>query len=333
MVAPTLTRDQWLDLRGLSIGSSDAAAACGESRYMSSQELWAIKLGRMPAPDLSGRRSVRRGNKLEAFVLEEYAVETGRRMLDPVADRATIERELTRDGACEVLGWVEHAERPQVFLRSTRYPWMTATLDGVSIHDNDGPETVEAKSLGHRQISDWGSEHSGIAPNEYRLQALHAHIVAPAVPTVALIALIGADDLRLVRERGDAPTVDLQSIVELERYFFECLRAGAEPTTETVAIESLRAARLALHPNDDGVSITLPDAALELHEQLQAASEKRLALEKTEKALKARLEGMVAPHTFGRLPNGQGVYEWRTKSRAAYQASASSWKQLTFKKS
>jgi YqaJ-like viral recombinase domain len=45
MTLKTLTRDDWLDIRRQSIGASEAAAACGESPYLSELELYARKLG------------------------------------------------------------------------------------------------------------------------------------------------------------------------------------------------------------------------------------------------------------------------------------------------
>lgn len=335
MVARELSIAEWRAMReslGVpTLGSSNAAAAIGESRYTSPQELYAQKLGIIERPDFSDSRAVRRGNRLESWAIEEYAMETGRRVLDSVRDRETIERELTSDGACEVLGWVAIDDaRFQAFLRSTRYPWMVATLDSLSIDPNEGLVIVEAKSLGWRQIIDWGNDSEEAAPVEYRAQVLHDLIVAPSARHAALAAIIGAADFRLVHERAVSPSMSLDDIVALERYFVECVRDGVEPITATIAGESLRRARMALHPDDSGTSMILPSEAVSLHYALVAAKADRSAAQARCEELKDRIESLIAPHTFGELPDGSGAYAWRTKSRAAHNVAGSSWKQLDF---
>lgn len=336
MVA-TLSRDEWLELRRLTVGSSEAAAACGESRYKSAIRLAAEKWGGVPPDYPTNLRAIRRGHAMEAFVLSEYEEETGCKLLptDTPADREAFEARITARGACEVVGWVEHAGRFQCFLRSRRWPWMTATLDGAAELPDGTLEVVEAKSLGWRQIMQWGDEDSGLAPIDYRMQVLHALAVTDAA-SACLVAMIGGDTLRLVRETAHAPTVGLQAIAEVERRFVECVRTQTDPDWDETSHEDARRVRHLLHPKDSGETVTLPEGVLELHEQRQATIAERLTHDRASRALKAdevalssRIEALLGGATFGTLPDGSGEYEWRTCSRKP--VAASSWKELTFK--
>jgi predicted phage-related endonuclease len=333
-----LTHDEWLAARRGTIGSSEAAAACGESQYKSALRLYAEKRGEIPDEFSGNERAKRRGHALEAFVLSEYELESGFKLLPTAteADRAEFERRITARGACEVLGWVESAGRPQVFLRSTRYPWMTATLDGAAVLPDGGLEIVEAKSLGHRQIVAWGSEESGIAPTDKRFQVLHALAVTDAA-SAALIAMIGADDVLVVRELAHAPTIPLAALVAVERRFAECVRDGIEPTWDESAHDDARAARHRLHPGDSGTTVVLPDDVLALHEEWYAVNGARLAanrnaneLEKRQKALSNQIEAAMQGHTFGKLPDGSGTYVWKSWERRGHTVAPSSGHKLTF---
>ncbi len=65
----------WLQWRDTGLGASDAATILGISPYVTPYELWLIKTGRKPPPDLSKNPHVRRGNKLEPLakaVAEKY---------------------------------------------------------------------------------------------------------------------------------------------------------------------------------------------------------------------------------------------------------------------
>lgn len=339
MTAAIITYDQWLALRRGTIGSSDAAAACGESPYKSALRLWSEKRGLVPEEYIPNQRALRRGHHQERFALEEYVFETGYPLLPTATDedRAEFERRIAARGACEVLGWVDSAGRPQAFLRSTRWPWMTATLDGAAELPDGSLEIVEAKSLGWRQLQAWGEADSGLAPTVYRFQVLHALAVTDAA-SAALVALIGNDALRIVRELAHAPTIPLDAIVEVERRFAECVAQDVEPTWDDAAAGDARRARYKLHPEDTGTSLVLASDALPLHEQLQAARTERLALGKRvallgeiETKLESALEALLNGHTFGVLPDGSGEYVWKKWTRKGHVVQPSEGKSIKFK--
>ncbi|MCX2499574.1 YqaJ viral recombinase family protein, partial [Plesiomonas shigelloides] len=72
-----LTHEQWLAIRQQGIGSSDAAAAIGLSRYKSPLTLWLEKTGRKACDDLSQNAAVQWGIALEPLLAQVYAKRTG----------------------------------------------------------------------------------------------------------------------------------------------------------------------------------------------------------------------------------------------------------------
>ena len=321
MSAPRIIhRDEWLALRKLSIGSSEAAAAVGEDEYSGPYRLWCEKTGKLAPEDISEKRAVRLGRKLQPIVVEEYAHERGVKI---VTDCAEVEALLQADGGCEVLGWVEGLEP---FVRSTRYPWMTATLDAVVRTEAGGIELVEAKAPGHRQLWKWGED--GTAPDSYKLQTAHALIVVSAVKVGVLVALIGGSDYREVRL--DSEHIPEKALLALERQFMDCVESNTPPQVD--GSPATAAAIKALHPRDNGESIALPGTALYIHEELQALSKAREDTDKREEELRTMLKALIGPSTFGVLPAGKGMYSFRTQERDGYTVAASEFRQLRFLK-
>jgi putative phage-type endonuclease len=92
----------WHEWRHLGIGASDAAVIIGENRFRSATELLQEKRG--PARDRGRNALMATGTKLEPEARRRYVARTGR----PVQP------------AC---------------LQSTRYDWLRASLDGLSVND------------------------------------------------------------------------------------------------------------------------------------------------------------------------------------------------------
>ncbi len=333
-----LNREQWLALRTGSIGASEAAAACGESKYCSALRLWAEKSGKQEREHVS-TFATRRGLALEAFGLEEYAYATGYRLLPTATpeDRAAFEQRLEALGACKVEGWVHERGRWQPFVRSTKWPWMTATLDGLAERPDGTLEVVEIKTVGMNAARDWGGDESGMAPTIYRFQVLHS-LAVTGVESACLGAVIGMDALRMVIESAHAPSIPIHSIVALEGSFARCLREGVEPDWDSAAAGDARKVRSALHPDDSGRTIILPADVMTIHVELQAWRTERLKLKKRVKDLETleeqaatRIEALLDGATYGSLPDGSGEYVRKTVSRAGYTVGPTTYPQLTFK--
>ena len=95
--------DAWREWRHKGIGASDASTIMGENRFKSAEVLLREKRG--PARDFGQNPAMARGTELEPEARRLYVAKTGREV------------------------------RP-VCLQSTRYEWLRASLDGLTIsHD------------------------------------------------------------------------------------------------------------------------------------------------------------------------------------------------------
>ena len=312
MVARTLTVPEWRALHGASIiGSGSAANVCGFG-YSSPLQEWGERIGTIPPDDVSDLDAVWLGREMEETVLRFHEKRSGARRIQfaTCEQREDVERALTAGGACEVLGWVEDR---QPYVRSKRYPWMVATLDGLCAQDRRW-RTVEAKYPGLRQMSKWAD---GTAPDAYRLQVQHTLITIGSISEGDLVALLG-HDYRCVSVALADTNVD--AIVALERHFVECVESSTEPRIDASA--SALSAFKALHPEDNGKTAILGAEAIELHKrlaQIDAAMEPHEAklkpLEKERAEIKARLSQLIGDHTFGALPDGSATYSLKTTVR------------------
>ena len=102
-----LPYEEWLELRKNGIGGSDAAAACGISRYKSPVELWMEKTDKMTPSEVG--ESTYWGTLLEGIVRDEFTKRTG----------------------IEV-------KSEKVLLRSAEHPFVLANLDGICTDPNYG---------------------------------------------------------------------------------------------------------------------------------------------------------------------------------------------------
>lgn len=137
---PVLQRTEaWLDARLKGIGSSEAAAAIGVSRWESKSRLWAIKLGLIPAREPTLPMLL--GTATEDLNAQLYQDATG------VAIR-----------------------RERRMLRSKAFPWMQASLDRRA-----ADRVVELKYSD--RSDDYGEPGTDEVPDEVLAQVIHQMVV------------------------------------------------------------------------------------------------------------------------------------------------------------
>jgi predicted phage-related endonuclease len=319
MTLKTLTRDDWLYLRRQSIGASEAAAACGESPYLSELELYARKLGMMPDPDLGSIEHVRWGNLLEPAIVEE----TCRRLeLRPLGIEESAER-LGGSPDVEIVGALEGR---QLFLRSIPHPYMTATLDGIAIDGDGALVSIEAKNTSAWRLEDW---QDGGSPGHYQIQVVHQLAVAAPISRGILAGLVGGNALKIApaMRREDAP---IAALIEVERAFWKRVQSAQPPKADGSA--SSASALKALHPDDNGESITLPLEMIALHEELSQLEDEAKQRSKKIESLRVLLREALGSNTYGILPNGQGRYSYKTQTRVERTQPASKSRVLRFSK-
>jgi putative phage-type endonuclease len=181
------------------LGGSDAAPALGLSPYKSALELYYEKLGEAPAVEES--EAMRFGTLLEPVVRGEYMRRTGKNV---------------------VFG--------QPMLRSERYRWMLANLDGRT-----DDRVVEFKTARDDKL--WGEPGSDDVPAAYLLQVTHYMIVTEA-QLADIAVLIGGSDFRIYTVPLKAELAEL--VIDGEREFWSAVESRDPPAPSTLAEINMR---------------------------------------------------------------------------------------------
>ena len=188
-----MTDDRWIEARRTGIGGSDAPVVLGLSRWRTPYELWREKRGEGdPQPESD---AMRWGRALEPLVRAEYIERTGRSVVVPDA-----------------------------IMRHARYPWMIATLDGIT----DGGRIVEIKTA--RSSEGWGEPGTDEVPDVYIVQVQHYMIVTGA-PVADIAVLIAGHEYRQYEIQAD--TELQQAIIEAEAEFWQRVESGEPPDPVT----------------------------------------------------------------------------------------------------
>lgn len=318
MTMNNLSREEWIKLRRASIGSSDAAAACGESK-VSPAELVLIKRGILGDPDLSNIEAVRWGRRLQGEIIGE----TIERLGLYVVGRAITEHWLTASGRTEVIGWLEGDE---VMVRSVEHPWMTATLDWVGFCGDD-LVVVEAKNVGIYHSHEW-DQNNEMVPAKVDIQIAHQIAVTPALKTGILAALVGGNNLQIIQRRSSEIQSRINSVIAIEGECWKCVQDQSLPSWDG-SESHLRAIR-ALHPMDTGETVALPDKATTWHAELNSIQPGHSRMGKRIKELRRNIEAAMNGATIGLMPDGSGRYSNRHKTRRSYIVPESSFPVLRF---
>jgi len=265
---------EWLDWRKKGIGGSDASVVCGISRYKSPVELWLEKTNQLP--DSEAGEAAYWGTRLEALVRTEFTKRTG------------IEVNLVNQ-----------------FLRSERYPFMLANLDGECSHHTHGKCIFEAKTSGAYRESEWNET----IPDEYMLQLQHYMAVTGYIGAYIAV-LIGGNIFRWKFIERDDEIIAM--LIRLESEFWECVQALTPPpldgSTSSVKFLSER------FPDSIPLSkIKLPDEAVELIRNYDDACEKLNTY--TERKLTAEnlLKQMIGENEAGFV--GDRIITWKNISQ------------------
>lgn len=212
------SRDAWEFARNFGLGGSDVAAACGLNPWKTPYALWLEKTERItPVFDDDAEERMHWGRLLEPVVLEEF-------------DRRHPELILTGG---------------EGMYADSEYDWMLANVDGLA-YDADGvlDAIVEAKTGGHRGLSDWEDDS---APIHYVCQVQwYMHILG--APRAYLAALLDTNTyVERVIERDDDLIADL---VDAAAEFWDCVRRDEAPPADGTDSTRKALARWRGNPGD-----------------------------------------------------------------------------------
>lgn len=273
-----LSREQWLQLRQLGIGSSDAAAAVGLSPYKSALSLWLEKTGRRPAEDLSSKAPVFWGSVLEPVLATVYAEQTGRKV-----------------------------RRVNAVLQSPRHPYMLANLDREIRCGRDGNGILEIKTASYHSAPQW---EEGV-PVAYQCQVLH-QLAVTGLDWADVAVLIGGQDFRIYRiDRDDDKIADL---CEREDGFWQQVTQDRQP--EPDGSDDAGMALNWLFPRDQGTTLDLSESleANGLFATMLAVRARQDDLAQLEAQTRQQLQNLMGSASAAVFANGKVSWK-RSKDR------------------
>jgi len=206
-IIDTADRQNWLSARTKGIGGSDAASIVGLSPFKTNVQLFEEKTGERKPEDISDKPYVAYGTAAEPLIRELFRLDYPEYQVD------------------------YHENR---ILRSTRYPFMQASLDG-ELTDLDGRRGIlEIKTSNMMGQLSWKKWEDRI-PDNYYCQIMHYFLVTGydfAVLRAHLVFTSGRDIRTSVRhyfiERSEVEE-DLTYLAEKEQEFWERIQTGRKP--------------------------------------------------------------------------------------------------------
>jgi putative phage-type endonuclease len=222
----TMSREEWLQVRKLGIGASDAAAAVGLSPYQSQLELWMVKTGRdaeMPKPDPDDESSpMYWGNILEPIVAQHYSKRTGYKVR-------------------KVNAVLQHPDADK--------HWMLANLD-YSVVNAPDVQILECKTAG-----EWGARHWREGVPEYVQCQVQHQLAVTGKPAADVCVLVCGQEIRIHRIERDDELI--ARLIDLERRFWHYVETDTPPPAD--GSESSGKALKYLYPQDSGDVLDLSE--------------------------------------------------------------------------
>ena len=288
----------WLELRKLGIGGSDASVVCGINRYKSPVELWLDKTGQLP-PQEAGEAAYW-GTQLEPFVRTEFTKRTG----------------------------IEVTQVKQL-LQSEESPIMLANLDGVCEVPDVGTCIFEAKTASAYKAGEW----EDTIPDEYALQLAH-YMAVTGYAGAYIAALIGGNTFRWKFVERDEELISM--LMELEADFWKHVLDGTPPPLDgSDAAAKFLSQRF---PNSVPKStIKLPDTAADLLARYDKACEQLAVIMEQKQETENLLKEMMGDNEVGTAPGHivtwKSVSQERLDSRTLKAEHPSLYKKYTNKTS
>ena len=275
----TESRDEWLAERQKWIGASDAGTILGLNPHESPMSLYLRKRGEIEPKQET--LAMWLGHEMEPIIAKRYEIETGRHLYDP-GDYAILHHPV--------------------------HEWLTATRDRTTTFDSGDHGPVELKAPGDRMARDWSECDSPLC---YQVQ-LQIQMACMGAKEGEIAAIVGNDRFYCIRyQRDDA---FLEVVIPVLREFWECVKNGVRPAID--GTESTRRAIRALHPDDNGETITLPSEFEEELKELSFLEGKIEEMKLDAEKIRNHVMYTMGPNTYAFL-NGERVFTYKTQSSAS----------------
>jgi len=277
-------RAAWLSRRRLGFGASQAAAIVGKDPTRGPLAVYAEHVG-AEMPDISERPEIRLGLAVEGAVIGLYSEQTGR----PVAPNRG------------------------VHLRSRVEPLMLATLDATTEIERV-VVPLEIKTTAVWRSDDW---ENGAPPRPWWQAQAQCFVTGARRASVA--ALIWPRVVWCDVERDDAA---IGHLLRCARELWARIENRDPPPPDMTG--STRDALRALYPADDGSTVVLPGALIEISDRLDVAKAARRELEKQIERDEAEIKAALGTATLGILPD-RSSWSWKQQhTRESVRAASTS---------
>lgn len=287
-------RDEWLQIKNQTVGSSEIGAICGLSNWQTPLELWARKTGKLePQPE---NTAMWLGTKLQPVVGELFTRQTGMAIVEP---------------DCMYT-------HPQV-------EWATATPDFFAFPDNSGKDqrVLEVKTTNARQAAAW---EDNSAPTLAYMQTIW-QLGVLGLERGHIAALIGGQEFKHVEVEFQSPL--FEQMMAMADTFMKCVKSGTPPSAKPEDLKILDA----LRDLEDRTVHLPPECITDVQEwnrnqaEITRLKNELKILEKTAAKHRVNLEQLLGNASRGLI----GAYEITLKKveRKSYCVEASSY--TTFK--
>lgn len=186
-----LSREEWLEYRQLGIGGSDAAAACGLSKWKSPAQLYLDKTAPIERQE-SESEHLRQGRDFEDYVAKRFTEATGKKV-----------------------------RRDNYMMSDDEYPFLIADIDRRVVGED---AILECKTTSPYNRDKWAD---GAIPIEYELQCLH-YMSVTGVKKCYIACLIFGQDFIIREIDWDDETIEMLRAKEIE-FWNEYVEKGVMP--------------------------------------------------------------------------------------------------------
>ena len=277
-------RQQWLNERRKSIGSSDAATLWGVNPFQSPLQLWQDKLGLVDHGEET--EAMRFGTLLQPVVAEAFQRETGRPVRRNDGDKLAVMRDL---------------------------PIAAATVDGWQ-HRGSVEGVLELKTTNAYARADWQEN----APAYYRIQVQH-QLMVTGLPFASIACLIGGQEFIWLDVERDEAFIQ-QHRRRVEAFWRNHIETETPPTPNADDRDAL----LRMFPQEvAGKIIELPALFVDLDAELAEVAAERKRLTEREDEIKNLIRAELGDAEAGIVPGTGFMFKNKLETRKAHQVAES----------
>ena len=274
MTALIVGSPEWKAIRATGLGASEAAAACGLSRYATPLHVYMRKRGLLA--EIEDNDAMRMGRRLEPVVVAEFIDRTGE----------------------------EIAAAPVATGRHEQHGCILATPDAQLVSGS----LLECKTTTWRTAAELGDEGSDYIPVEWLMQC-QQQLAVFKMDLCHLAVLLDGRTLRTYKVERNDVLIGRMIVMELE--LWQRIEEGRAPEPDFQHEATYDLIR-AIHKVETGKIIDLSPEAAELWAEQAVLGKQISQLEKDRERLRGEVLHCIGDAAIGRLPGGEQELVRRT---------------------